>query len=161
MNRHSPRHKSAIGYVLSALMPYTEANLRLTFKPHTFFNELEKISKLKDKTLRSAYYRAQEQGYLTVDARNRPVPTKKGEQYVRRFNPKRLGDNAFLMVMFDIPEGESWKRQHLRRTLQDLHFQQIQKSVWATEYDYRAVLKEEIDDLGMQPYVEIFEAARL
>src|SRR5690606_40329333 len=54
-------------YILESMIPYTDANLRLAFKPRSFFYELSKKNKIKEKTVQSAYYRAIRQGLLEMD----------------------------------------------------------------------------------------------
>ena len=65
------------------------------------------------------------------------------------------------MVIFDIPEDEVGLRQRLRAQLKEWQFDQIQKSVWATDMDYRDALVGLITELSAEEYVEIYEGARL
>ncbi|HSX36727.1 MAG TPA: hypothetical protein VLG13_01225 [Patescibacteria group bacterium] len=153
--------KTALEYVLRGLIPYTEANIKLAFKPNLFFNDLAKISRSRDATLRTAYNRGRKRGLIELDELGIPKLTARGFHHVQHFEAKHLGLSARLMVIFDIPENESWKRQHLRRLLRELKFKQIQKSVWASEYDYREVLQEEIETLKLQKCVQTYEALRL
>lgn len=153
--------KSSVAYLLQALIPYSRPNIKLTFDNKNFFNDLEKISQAKNNTLRNAYYRAQKNGLVEMDDQNIPRLTAKGWQKTRRFTARRLAKDVRLMVIFDIPEGESWKRQRLRRLLRELKFKQIQKSVWATEFDHRELLLAEIHEFDLQNYIEIYETARV
>jgi len=38
---------TALAYVLESLIPYSDANIKLAFKPHLFFNDLENIARQK------------------------------------------------------------------------------------------------------------------
>jgi CRISPR-associated endonuclease Cas2 len=153
--------KSSLEYVLLALVPYTEPNLKLVFLPSRFFDDLEKISRAKRRTLQDAYYRAQREGLVNNDGKSSPSLTGKGQRRVAKFNARHLGKEARLMVIFDIPEREAWKRRRLRALLRELKFQQIQKSVWASEYDYRKELQLEVTDTGLANFVQIYEAVRI
>lgn len=153
--------QSALVYVLKGLVPYTEANVKLAFKPNLFFNDLEKISSRRRTALQNAYSRGKKRKLIEFDNYGVPRLTELGLKQLNRFEPKHLGLSARLMVIFDIPEVQAWKRQHLRRLLRELKFQQIQKSVWMSEYDYREALLEEIDNLKLHRYVQTYEASKI
>lgn len=158
------REKSALVYVLIALIPYSKPNLLLSFKPSLFFRELEKISRYKQKTLREAYYRAQQQGLIerrAQQAEDIALLTAKGRRKVAGFVAQELQGNAKLMIIFDVPEDESDKRRRFRSILKQWQIKQVQKSVWATDKDYREELIELIKELELSGCVELYECARL
>jgi DNA-binding transcriptional regulator PaaX len=155
---------SALKYILKALLvPYSEPNLKLSFKPHLFFNDLEKIEAKKQysrKHLQNTFYRAKKAGLIDVDAQKRPFLTSRGKAILELYQPKVLQD-AELMVIFDIPEQLASKRRALRRTLGHFQFQQIQKSVWVTRYDCKDYLLSEIAWLGITEHVRIYEVVSI
>jgi DNA-binding transcriptional regulator PaaX len=151
---------TALEYVILALIPFSEPNLKLAFKPNLFFKDLVKISKLKNKTLRMAYARAQKDGLIGFKSSN-PYLTTEGMRQVEFFTAKKLDRNVCLMVVFDIPEDQSVKRQRLRRLLKELKFTQIQKSVWSSKYDYRDLLLKEIKEARAEEFVKLYEAAAI
>jgi DNA-binding transcriptional regulator PaaX len=153
------RAHSVLQHVILGLVPYTDQNLMLAFKPNLFFNELQKISGRKANTIRNVYYRAQKQGLFEVDATGIPRLTDKGRLAAQPYEAKVLSGGAQLMIIFDIPEQERAKRLHLRRLLKDLSFVQIQKSVWVSPLDYRQLLKQEIAEHHLHPYVVLYEVA--
>lgn len=157
--RLAKKYYSTTHYVLSSLIPYTEANLKLAFKPNAFFNDLEKLDVIKanKKALKTAYYRAIRQGLIEVNADRIPRLTEKGIRKTKKFRPKKL-KGARLMIIFDIPEDERFKRQRLRTLLRELSFEQIQKSVWMSEFDHREYIRAEIKDFGLEGCIELFEA---
>jgi DNA-binding transcriptional regulator PaaX len=159
--RHDELPDRALMYILQGLIPYTEANIKLTFKPNLFFNDLEKIAKRRKQTLRNAYYKAQKSGYIERGADGTPHLTAKGLKRLKRYRPERLDTSARLLVVFDIPEEEAWKRQRLRRLLRELRFVQLQKSVWESEFDHRDLLLAETRQYNLEQHVRIFEAACL
>jgi CRISPR-associated endonuclease Cas2 len=154
MTRHS-----ALVYVLKGLLPYTRQNLLLTYKPSRFFYELSQQSGHSQAALRSAFRRAEHAGLIT----NSTVPalTAKGRQKLQPFVAEKLGRNAKLLVIFDIPESAAHLRRELRALLRKLGFNQVQLSVWITSYDHREVITEAIEELGLAKYVEMYEAARI
>lgn len=92
-----------------------------------------------------------------------PVPrlTVKGKLKLAPFEPETLGKEAQLMIIFDIPEHSSLLRTRLRRLLKNLQFEQAQKSVWLTKYDYRDILQEAIEELDLAECVQLYECAPL
>lgn len=159
-NHHKPRQESAIIFILKGLVPYTEANLMLSFKPGLFFAELEKISRYKRHALEVAMYEAQKQKLIKKKVKqNQNVIrlTELGQKILRPFVAQQLSDNAKLMIIFDIPEDMAIARARLRRVLRSWNFEIIQKSVWATSYDHRQSVNELIKELEIGPYVQLFE----
>lgn len=147
-------------FVLKALIPYTEANIMLAFKPGLFFAELEKISRHKRRTLEAAMYRAEQQKFIERKMQQKENIfrlTKLGQKKVRPFMATELGNNAKLMIIFDIPEDMSTTRNKLRRVLKNWNFHQIQKSVWLTSYDHRESINELVKELEIKPHVQLFE----
>lgn len=132
----------------------------LAFSPNRFFNELERISKYKKSTLKNAYWRAKQEG-LVIETSKTARLSVKGVKEVRPFTAKHLGDNARLLVIFDVPEAHKGARQQLRTILKSWGFEQIQKSVWASDTDYRVLLVETIAELELAGCVEIYESVRL
>ena len=139
-SRHKPKEKSAIIFILKALVPYTEANMMLAFKPSRFFTELERISEYKRRSLENAFYQAQRQEFikfkLQKDLKILEI-TKNGQRLIRPFVAEKFSRGGKLMIVFDIPEEMSASRNRLRRVLKSWNFYQVQKSVWVTEYDHR------------------------
>lgn len=160
--RSSKSHKSALTYVLLALIPYSRENAKLVFAPNKFFYDLAQISKKKENTLRSAYQRAEIRGFIEQDKISKsPKLTMHGYRELVPFVSKKLDKKGSLMVIFDIPENLSSSRRRLRVLLKTWGFEQIQRSVWVTSFDYVRSLKEVIEELELTPYVELYECARL
>lgn len=153
------RGRSSIGYILEALLPYSDANFKLLFKPHQFFKDLEKISNYKRRTIQNAFYELRKKGLIEFEG-GIPRLTEKGFTRLQAYKPSKL-KNAYFMIIFDIPESERNKRQKLRLLLRELKFVQVQKSVWITQYDIRDYLKAEVKDLQLDEYVKVFEARQL
>lgn len=154
------REKSALTQILLALVPYTEQNLMLTFKPNRFFDELERTSGFSTPTLRVAFSRARNNKLFEID-NERVVFSLKGRQIIQPFIAKKLGGGGQLMVIFDIPEDSAGLRRKFRSLLIELQFKQIQQSVWMTDKDYREFLADSINDLGLDDWVQLYEAARI
>ncbi len=160
--RLDKKYRSATHYVLLGLIPYTEANLKLSFMATHFFNDLEKLQRVKadKRALRTAYYRAIQKGLIEIDDDGMPRLTIKGKHKTKDYKPKVLGKNARLLLVFDIAEESRWKRDRLRALLRELSFEQVQKSVWECPYDHREYLKAEIQEIGLHDNVIVYEALK-
>ena len=161
--RLSKKYKSSTHYILSGLIPYTEANLKLSFTPNRFFNDLEKLDqiKLSKNSIKTNYYRLINKGFIEIDETGIPRLTKKGRASIQKYQPKKLSKNARLLIIFDIPENQKYKRDRLRMLLRELSFKPVQKSVWGSEYDYRDYLSAEIKDYALEDYVVLYESVKL
>ena len=157
MYTHGVKQKSALIFILKGLIPYTRENMMLAFKPNLFFNELEKISRYKRRTLEIAMREAEKQRLIERDTKVIRL-TEEGRKTVRPFVAKHLPNNAALMVIFDIPEDMATTRARFRRILLSWNFKQMQKSVWITSYDHKASVKELVAELGIENYVEMYES---
>ncbi len=69
---------------------------------------------------------------------------------------KEKGDK-FIIVMFDIPEKERRKRAWLRSALNNLDFKMIQKSVWMGKTKIPKIFLEDLFELKLVDFIEIFE----
>ena len=147
-------------YILLALIPYTKPNLQFSFARKSFFREVAIRDKIHEKAARSGFYRAIKQGLLEQDDYGNFRLTNKGRRRIAPYTARYLA-NSSLMVIFDIPEAERTKRSHVRSLLRELSFEQVQKSVWISEYDHRSLIKMEIDHLNLQNYVQVFECYKL
>ena len=154
------KRASATFYLVSALVPYTPANIALSFAPKRFFFELSKRHKIRPETLRNAYYRSIENGLLAIDDEGVPRLTKKAQDALAPFQAKSL-PNAEVMVVFDIPESQRIKRRILRSTLREFQFTQVQKSVWTSKLDCHEYIADTVEHLGLQKYVILYEAKKI
>lgn len=162
MDRTDKKYKSHAHYILLALLPYTEANIKLSFKPSEFFDDLEKLDKLKTNksSLKTTYYRLIKRGLVKLDDSGTPRLTRKGINQVKPYKAKKLQGSS-LMVIFDIPEQQRHKRRRFRTLLKELYFNQIQRGVWESRYDHRDYLRTEIDDMQLQEYVKVYESSQI
>lgn len=153
------RKTSATTYLLMALLPYTEPNMKLAFKPNQFFNDLDKLTDHSKSHLQTAFNRAVKKGWIKLD--NDEVKLSlEARQSVEPFVARKLS-GAKLMVIFDIPEDYAALRQKFRLILKQLEFVQIQQSVWMTDRDYRKIIIETINKLDLGDYVELYEAIKI
>lgn len=150
---------SALRYTLSALVPYTKANLELAFRPTQFFKELEKIDNAmySQTSIKQAYYEAKRKQLIVINDDGSLLLSRQALGSIKPFIPKKL-KGASVMVIFDIPEIESYKRRWLRLLLRELKFVQVQKSVWMSEYDCFEILSAGILEQQLEKYTRIFEA---
>ena len=128
------RSQSIIGELLKALVPYSEQNFKLAFKPKLFFSDLESCTSAHHNTIKSTFSRAIQKGYITTQ-NGKPMLSALGKTKIPAyFRPPLLKD--YLIIAFDIPETRRSLRSKLRRELQRREFKQLQKSVWFSKYDY-------------------------
>ncbi len=132
----------------------------LSFSPNRFFNELEKTSSYKRKTLYEAARRAEQQGL--VERHQQIISlSAAGKRKVRPYVATKLKNDARLMIIFDVPEENSITRQRLRRVLREWEFKQVQKSVWITDYDHRESVSELTNLLELNDCIRLYECSLL
>lgn len=146
-------------YVLKGLIPYTRENMLLSFRPGRYFDELEEVSGYPKQTIKTAYYRAKKSGYIEKGTSSRL--TNLGNQKLQPFLAKKLRGGGKLMVIFDIPREHNGLRRQFRALLKEWGFIKIQQSVWATSFDHVESVRTAVDELGLQDYVQLYEAAKL
>lgn len=89
--------------------------------------------------------------------------TAKGETRFKRNFPilslqKKMWDQNFMIVTFDIKEKDRYKRDVLRSKLKELGFGQLQESVWISPFHFEEDFREFIDSEGMGEYVYVLKA---
>lgn len=151
---------STIAQLLLALLPYTNQNLKLVFKPDQFFNELDKTSGHSSTALRATFRRAKKRKLISIKNDGLSISLQ-GRHIIQPFIAKHLTKNGQLMVIFDIPEDFANRRKKLRTLLQQLKFKQIQRSVWMSDMDHRIILSESIEYYSLQDWVQLYESARI
>lgn len=70
-----------------------------------------------------------------------------------------VGDK-FIIVAFDVPEKERKKRDWIRNVLRNLKLKSIQKSLWVGKIKIPKQLINDLSELKMLDYVEIFEISK-
>lgn len=143
-----------------ALVPYTDPNLKLTYSPNRFFNDLERISNSSKRNTKNTFYRAIENGYVDLDNQNSPSLTEAGIRKLAPYRSKKL-KNAKLMVIFDIPETKRHLRDSLRLLLKEFKFEPVQKSVWVTNLDCKKYVKQDIKNMQLENYIKIYESVEI
>jgi len=95
------------------------------------------------------------------------VITPKGEKKLKKLKEKQdkvlpklsyklEKDNELKIIIFDIPEKERHKRDWLRQNLLALDFKPLQKSVWIGYTKLPEEFFEELKNLNLLSYIEIF-----
>lgn len=147
---------SSLSYIIEAFIPYTDANLKLAFRPNAFFNELEKRGHMNAASARSAYYEAKRRELITFDEQRTPHLSEKALTLLETRPAALLPSDKKCMVIFDIPEEYANKRRQLRTLLKELKFTQEQRSVWICSADHSAIVLDLIRELSLQPYAKIY-----
>jgi len=73
---------------------------------------------------------------------------------------KKETDSTIKIVIFDVPEKEQKKRAWLRRKLSELGFKMTQKSVWTGRVRLPEEFVEDLKELGLFQYVDIFAVTK-
>src|SRR3989344_2043986 len=124
---------------------------------------------------RKLFYKLKKEGFIAekIEQGGRfLIRTKRGaEKFVRL---KNLKDRFLLtsykyklektdkvvIVIFDVPEKEKWKREWLRNTLRELGMKNVQKSVFIGKVKIPELFLENMRKLHAIYYVEIFEIGK-
>lgn len=159
LEQYRNKKHPALIYVLRGLFPPTRENVLLAFKPGLFFAELSKVSGFKERTLQRSYYKARREGLITPDAI--PRLTKEGLERIRPYTAQKLGKDARLLLIYDIPMHMEAERRALNRLLHSLELTLVQQSVWSTDKDHREVIRRAIQELGLEDCVAVYESLRL
>ncbi len=95
--------------------------------------ELERI---KYQTLKNYLLKLKKSGLVTNEGRGVWQITSEGENFLENIKKEKESQLEIpkgppdTIIIFDIPEKESWKRKSLRIQLALLGFRRLQKSVW-------------------------------
>lgn len=154
--KNTVRQGSAIGYILEGLLPYTDANLKLTFKPTQFYQELSRQTGMAESSLKNALVQAKKQN-LIAHTGGKFTFSKHAKMLVNRFKKLEATPlkSGYMLVLFDIPQTHDKARRYLVRELKALRFKQIQKSVWASDHDNRDIILDIISELKIGRFVAI------
>ena len=77
---------------------------------------------------------------------------------LRKYQKKK--DTSLKIVIFDIPEKEKKKRNWLRYRLVELDFKMLQKSVWTGRVKLPEEFINDLRDLHLLQYIEIFTVTK-
>ena len=170
-----------IGEGVSSYMELSEAILRGGYGGKRIDSELSKIKKRnklsrglanEKKRLSSLLFKLKRDKILSVDSESkRFYLTTRGENKLLElnnlFSDCSLSRNypvseegGYKIVIFDIPERLSCQRIWLRSVLTNLGFKMLQKSVWIGRKKLPSKFMEDIHDLKLLPYVEIFSVIK-
>lgn len=150
---------SATMYILMALIPYTESNLKLAYHPNLFLNDLDRLTEHSMHNIKLSYKRAVDKGWIKIKKNNVELSLE-ARQSIELYMARKLTGSE-LMIIFDIPENLAYKRRKLRAVLRYFEFKQVQQSVWSSERDFKNILAETVDDLDITKYVKLYEASKI
>lgn len=118
-------------------------------------------------------HKLREEGLVIAKGRGRFAATPKGKLHwlrLRKRSAERLPSPAgygarreegkLKIMIFDIPEREKRKRAWLRDVLRGLGFTMLQKSVWTGTHTIPEDFLEDMANLRLTRYVEIFEISK-
>lgn len=127
--------------------------------------ELEK-KKEEEKRFRNVLYRLRAQKFIERNDAGWKI-TKKGKEklaLLRKQKENAMPGKSYarqpssnpILIIFDIPEKYRKKRDWFRITLRALGFSLLQKSVWVGRYNIPKELLQDLKDLELLRYIQIF-----
>lgn len=135
---------------VAATSPYFTLNLIRNFKNKDRYS---------NKRIYNAFYQLRKEGCIKIERKNHQVLislTEKGKKKAGRFqidslkiNKPKKWDGKWRIVIFDIVQLESLKRNAFRRKLQELGFRPLQKSVWIHPFQCQDEIKLLRDFFGL------------
>jgi len=146
--------------------------LGLSRSPKNYFRILEGISKEWKEIDRNKLIRAVREFYRDkiVDYKENKdgiveiILTKGGKQKALKYQIDEIKikkpekwDGKWRMVVFDIPEKKKKAREALRNKLQDLGFQELQKSVLIFPYECEDEIDFIVEVFEIRPYVRFLK----
>lgn len=150
------RYGTTTKYLLESLIPIKKTAQQRS----ELIRAVADANGISVQSLHNSFSRAIRKGLIKINDDGSPELTQKGHHVVAPFIAPTLR-NSVLMIIFDIPEADRRKRDHLRTLLKELSFTQVQKSVWVTKYDHREYIKAEISALHLEKDVQLLEAKSL
>ena len=107
--------------------------------------------------LYSTIHYMKEEGYLKIVeklGRKRYISTLKGKTKILALIKKdKKWDGKWRIVIFDVPENKKKTRNKFRKSLFDLGFRMLQKSVWISPYNTADYVEELIEYYNAKPYI--------
>lgn len=122
----------------------------------------DSYSQPKKEAIRTDLSRLQKEGLIKKDPKQKVYClTDKGKELVSYIENRFLilqepWDKKFRVVIFDVPEKKRYWRIFLKRELELMQFQQLQKSVYIGKFPLPASLIKEIEADDMGKFVYIF-----
>ncbi|MDD3101562.1 MAG: hypothetical protein PHE59_00210 [Patescibacteria group bacterium] len=95
--------------------------------------------------------------FLTAKGMNKLLELK----IKKKIETKQKIKKKYFVLIFDIPEKTRFRRDLFRRHLKELGFEQIQQSVWITQYDILEEIKVLIENFGLNKYIKFFVAEKV
>ncbi len=125
-------------------------NRRKKQKFYSALNNLKRRGYIQEQVFKDS------KGYLlTLKGEFSLLSTKIKNSKKQKFHGKK-----WLMVFFDIPEKTKRTRELFRRQLYSLGFEQMQKSVWVSQYNIRKEIEEIIKILKISKFVKILRVEK-
>ena len=132
---------------------------------------LEAFQQKEKKRFYDILYKLQKENLIKKDKKeNKICITKKGREKFKTQSYKKYKKHpscyaieqgsVWTIVTFDIPEKQRTYRDWVRRVLQYLKFQMLQKSVWIGKTKIPASFVEDIYALKLQNSIEILEISK-
>lgn len=127
----------------------------------------------KEKLFRNLLYRLQKDKLIEKESKKGILwrVTKKGMYELRLLQKHRkqyppithypdVDEGEMKIIAFDVPEKYKYKRRWLRDVLKAFEFQMVQKSVWAGKAELPQKFLDDVRELNLISYIEIFAVTK-
>jgi len=121
-----------------------------------FINRLEQDGMLKRKILNK-----KTRFILTEKGKEKAKKESLQKSLPNKFSYEKRKSEKYIIITFDIPEIEKRKRYWLRQILKHLGFVMAQKSVWVGNTKLPEEFINDIFELELEEYIDIFEAIKI
>ena len=156
------RRKTTLPEDILSLLIDQKAPYRILYRLMEGYYERSGATMPSESVLRNALSRLKKNG-LVVQSGTDWTATGKGARKIND-SPERWRKNSIadkpknMILIFDIPEAEKWKRNWLRFELGMLGFTMLQKSVWFGPAPLPKAFIEKLDDLELLTCIRFFNA---
>lgn len=138
-----------------------ETNLKIKHQRQRFYDMLYKLK--KDGLIEEGIKNEKSFFKITSKGKHKIEKLKKRQADAlpnNSYKERDLKSGKFTIAVFDIPEKERKKRAWLRSVLKNLNFKMIQQSVWAGKVKIPEDFLDDLKELHLIDYVEIFEISK-
>ena len=119
------------------------------------------------KRLRNFLYQMKHDGLIEETKNGKVDISEKGKQKINQLKNKlpdrhykKESTEKIIIISFDIPEKLRGKRDWFREVIRNLGFKMTHQSVWIGKRKIPKVLIDDLEDLKILEYVEIFEVTK-
>lgn len=140
-----------VDYVKSKQKPLREGELTGYFR-----DQLVDYG-ISNRRISRVVYDLKKSNYIEFDEGDSVRFTNKAKiRFIDKFVPADKADKKRRLVSFDIPETKRRQRNAFRRSIKQMGFRQIQKSLWVCDKNVGDMVEVASNEFGVEEYVAYF-----